>query len=52
MKRFFETEGIAILTMMVSKYKIELKPSPDDEKLSFEEKKAKLLQTFLGITLT
>ncbi|KAK7033939.1 hypothetical protein VNI00_012566 [Paramarasmius palmivorus] len=51
-RKFFETEGIAILTMMVSKYKIELKPSPDDEKLSFEEKKAKLLQTFLGITLT
>ncbi|KAF8638029.1 hypothetical protein AX16_010661 [Volvariella volvacea WC 439] len=51
-RKFFETEGIAILTMLVSKYKIEVKPEPEFANESFEERRARVLSCRPGITLT
>lgn len=50
--RFFETEGIAILTMMVSKFKIEIKDEPQFRGESFEAKRERVLKTKLGLTVT
>jgi len=43
LSRFFETEGIAILTTLVMKYKIELPDDPMLAGLSVGEKREKLL---------
>ncbi|THU83303.1 cytochrome P450 [Dendrothele bispora CBS 962.96] len=51
-RKFFETEGIAILTMLVSKYKIEVKEEPQYANETFEERKARIFQTSPGLTLT
>ena len=40
--RFFETEGIAVLTMLVSKYKIEVKEEPEFAGETFEERYARI----------
>ena len=48
--RFFETEGIAALTMLVFRYKIEL--PPEFATGTQEEKKEKLLAARPGLTLT
>jgi hypothetical protein len=40
--RFFETEGIAIVTMLVSKYKIEVKEEPEFAGETFEERYARI----------
>jgi hypothetical protein len=50
--RFFETEGIAILTMLVSQYKISVKEEPQFAHETFEERKERILAYRLGITLT
>ena len=50
--RFFETEGIAILTMLVSRYKIELKPEAQFEGETFEQRKERILKANHGITLS
>jgi hypothetical protein len=50
--RFFETEGIAILTMLLSRYKITIKEEPQFAGETFEEKKARILATKPGLTLT
>jgi hypothetical protein len=52
MFRFFETEGIAILTLLVMRYKIEVKEEPQFLSESFEERKARILAAKPGITLT
>ncbi|KAK0466890.1 uncharacterized protein EV420DRAFT_653282 [Desarmillaria tabescens] len=49
MCRFFETEGIAVLTMLISKYKITIREKPGE---TFEETKYRVLKTRIGITLT
>ncbi|KAG5648537.1 hypothetical protein DXG03_003148 [Asterophora parasitica] len=51
-RKFFETEGIAILTLLVSRYKIEIKEEPQFAGETFEEKKARILSAKPGITLT
>ncbi|TFK26968.1 cytochrome P450 [Coprinopsis marcescibilis] len=51
-RKFFETEGIAILTMIVSKYKISIKDDPKFAGETFEQKKKRVLQTKYSITLT
>ncbi|KAK7457059.1 hypothetical protein VKT23_010361 [Stygiomarasmius scandens] len=51
-RKFFETEGIAILTTLVSKYKIEVKEEPQFARETFEERKARIFATRPGITLT
>jgi len=51
-RRFFETEGIAILTMLVSKYKIEVKEEPQFAAETFEQRRERLLACRPGLTLT
>ncbi|KAF8895529.1 cytochrome P450 [Infundibulicybe gibba] len=52
-RRFFETEGVAALTMFVSKYKISVKEEPQFENETFEARKERILAIKPGrITLT
>jgi hypothetical protein len=48
--RFFETEGIAIMTMLVSRYKIEVKEEPKFASETFEERYARITAFGLGVT--
>jgi len=48
--RFFETEGIAIMTMLVSKYKIEVKEEPEFAGETFEERYARITSFRQGLT--
>ena len=50
--RFFETEGVAILTMLVSKYKITVKEEPQFAGETFEQRKERILKANVAITLT
>ena len=50
--RFAETEGIAVLAMLVSQYKITIKEEPKFASETFEERKSRVLSTRLGLTLT
>jgi len=50
--RFFETEGIAVLTMLVSQYKITVKEEPQFAAETFEQRKSRLLDCVSIITLT
>jgi hypothetical protein len=47
---FFETEGIAILTMLVSRYKIEVKEEPEFAGETFEERYARITAFDQGLT--
>jgi len=40
--RFFETEAIVVLTMLVSKYKISIKEEPEFSGETFEERYARI----------
>ncbi|KAF8967870.1 cytochrome P450 [Flammula alnicola] len=51
-RKFFETEGIAILTMLVSHYKLTVKEEPQFAGESFEERKARVLACRAGLTVT
>ncbi|EIN08462.1 cytochrome P450 [Punctularia strigosozonata HHB-11173 SS5] len=51
-RRFFETEGIAILSMMISRYRIEIKEEPQFAHETFEERKARVLASKPGLTMT
>ncbi|KAG5731294.1 putative cytochrome P450, partial [Termitomyces sp. T112] len=51
-RRFFETEGIAILTMLVSRYKIQVKDEPQFAGETFEQRKDRILACKAGLTLT
>jgi hypothetical protein len=48
--RFFETEGIAIMTMLVSRYKIEVKEEPEFAGETFEERYDRITSFDQGIT--
>lgn len=50
--RFFETEGIAILTMLVSQYKLSVKEEPQFAHEMFEERKARVIASRQGLTTT
>jgi hypothetical protein len=50
--RFFETEGIAVMTMIVSKYKIEIKEEPEFVGETFEERYARVTALRDGLTTT
>jgi len=50
--RFFETEGIVILSTLLSQYKITIKEEPQFAHETFEERKARVLDCQLGLTLT
>ena len=49
--RFFETEGIAVLVMFVSHYKITIKEEAQFAGETFEERKSRILSERLGLTL-
>jgi len=49
-RRFFETEGIAIMTMLVSRYKIEVKEEPEFAGETFEERYARITAFDQGLT--
>ena len=49
MLRFFETEGIAIMTMLVSRYKIEVE-EPEFAGETFEERYARITAFDQGLT--
>jgi len=49
--RFFETEAIAILTTLVSQYKIGIKEEPQFAHETFEERKARILSCRFTLTL-
>ncbi|KAF8587184.1 cytochrome P450 [Ramaria rubella] len=51
-RRFFETESIAIITMIVMRYKIEVKNPELYDRLTILEKREKLLKSRPGITTT
>ncbi|KAH9998645.1 hypothetical protein BJV77DRAFT_979476, partial [Russula vinacea] len=42
-RRFFETEGLATMTMLVSRYKIEVKEEPQFAGETFEERYARVM---------
>ena len=48
--RFFETEGVAVMTRLVSKYKIEIKQEPQFAGETFEERYARITASEHGIT--
>ena len=50
--RFFETEGIAVLTILVSQFKITVKEEPQFAHETFEERKARILACHAGLTVT
>jgi hypothetical protein len=50
--RFFETEGIAILTMLVYRYKIKVKEEPKFANETFEQRRERVLACKPGLTLT
>jgi hypothetical protein len=49
---FFETEGIAIMTMLVSRYKIEVKEEPEFAGETFEERYDRVTAFKQGLTTT
>jgi len=49
--RFFETEGIAIMTMLVSRYKIEVKEEPEFACETFEARYARITAFYEGLTM-
>ncbi|KAF9481511.1 cytochrome P450 [Pholiota conissans] len=51
-RKFFETEGIAILTMLVSHYKITVKGDPKFAGETFEQRKERVLACRAGLTVT
>jgi hypothetical protein len=50
--RFFETEGVAIMTMIVSNYKIEIKEESEFAGETFEERYARITTYNQGLTTT
>lgn len=52
LRRFFESEGIAALTLFLMRYKISVKEEPRFTHETFEERKARVLAAKGGITIT
>ncbi|TEB40153.1 cytochrome P450 [Coprinellus micaceus] len=50
-RRFFETEGVAILTTLLSKYKVSIKEEPQYAQETFEERKARVLKPKLSVSV-
>ncbi|TFK19317.1 614/534 cytochrome P450 [Coprinopsis marcescibilis] len=51
-RRFSETEGVAALTMIISKYRVSIKEEARFARETFEEKKNRVLKTVQEISLT
>ena len=52
MARFFETEGVAVLTLLALRYQIKVKEEPQFAGETFEEMSARLVDSKYGMTLT
>ena len=50
--RFAEVEAVLILTMLIARYKVEVKEEPQFAGETFEERKARILSLFTVITIT
>lgn len=50
--RFNESEGVAALVSLISRYKIELQDEPQFKHETFEERKTRILTTKLTLTLS
>ncbi|KAI3604410.1 cytochrome p450 [Moniliophthora roreri] len=50
-RKFFETEAVAALTMLVSRYKIEVKDEPEFAGETLERKKERLFRYWQSVTL-
>ncbi|KAI9063783.1 cytochrome P450 [Trametes sanguinea] len=48
---FSETESIAVLTLVISRYRVEVKDEPQFAGETFEQRKARLLKSKLSVTL-
>ncbi|KAJ3575472.1 hypothetical protein NP233_g1074 [Leucocoprinus birnbaumii] len=51
-RKFFETEGIAALTMLVSQYKITVKEEPEFAHETFEQRKERIMRSNSVLTTT
>jgi len=51
-RKFFETEGIAVLTMLVSRYKISIKEEPQFAGETIGQRKERVFRTRNALTLT
>ena len=50
--RFAETEAIAVLSILVSQFKLTIKEEPQFAAETFEQRKTRILSTRLGLTTT
>jgi hypothetical protein len=50
--RFAEIEAMVVLSLFVTRYKIEIKEEPQFAGETFEQRKARVLRTQDGLTLT
>jgi hypothetical protein len=50
--RFFETSAVAILILLISKFKISIKDEPQFASETFQEKKERLSKSKVQLTLT
>ena len=48
--RFFETESIAVITIMMSRYSVEVKKEPEFAGETFEQRYARVTAFDLGLT--
>ena len=48
---FGETEGVAVLTMIISRYKVTVREEPQFAGESFAQRRARLLKSKLSVTL-
>ncbi|EFI27131.1 614/534 cytochrome P450 [Coprinopsis cinerea okayama7 len=51
-RKFAETEAVAVITMLVSKYKITIKEEPEFASETFEQRKERILKNYSGVTVT
>ncbi|KAF5354678.1 hypothetical protein D9756_005393 [Leucocoprinus leucothites] len=51
-RKFNETEGVAALASLISRYKIEIKDEPQFKHETFEERKSRILKTQVVLTLS
>ncbi|KAF9528987.1 cytochrome P450 [Crepidotus variabilis] len=51
-RKFSETEAVAVLTTLVSKYRITVKEEPQFAGETFEERKTRVLAVSVGLTIT
>ncbi|CAL1699322.1 unnamed protein product [Somion occarium] len=51
-RRFAELESLVALSMIIMRYKLTIKPEPEFEHETFEQRKARILKVTQGITIT